>query len=213
MGKVMQAKVLDRIGRSQAHDDGPSVMSSQAVQDGLNGSKEMLSSVSFVGSVVGDEKSVASNMSHFSYTGDGADDDDMSIVCRSGYKKRGDEESFTVVHRRVIDDHPPVPRAEPDLSDVSSYGSSDEDESDDEDKTKKSKGDEESSDESEDDDEESGSDEEESDDESDEEESDDESDEDGEENLIAFNENIPASVEVDESEEKNQLWLDVADIS
>lgn len=131
--KVAQAKVMDRLKIPQVHmgnsrhsdlGAGQSVVTSEAVTDGMEYRQPNVH-VSFEDKVVGDDISIESNMSLFTYIGDGADDDDLSMVCRSGLrqKKNEDEAAVTVMNRKVVEDRPPVPRTEPDVDEVSAFGS------------------------------------------------------------------------------------------
>jgi len=202
---VLYAKGLDRFNRPVSNPDSNNNVDtfSFATSQAVSGSfevKENSATVSFVGSVVGDDISVGSD---FTYAGDGADDDDMSMVCRSGFKvqqgsddvekektevsddnndkdvKNNDDsneedEGFTVANRREVGDHPPIARAEPDMSEVSTYDSPCSDIDDDDDK-----------------------------------------DEHVSHKLISMDvsQDLPASVEVNkENNQKQQDWLDVPNI-
>lgn len=123
--KVIQAKFFDffGVGQHEYEDvdvDAPSVDTSQAVTSDFS-KKESVADACFVGNVIGDDMSVGSNMSTFTYGGDGVDEDDTSLVCRSGLKKKSDEN--TVTNRRKIDDRPPMQKTDSQFDEVSSFGS------------------------------------------------------------------------------------------
>jgi len=122
--KVAQAKMMDRLNLPQGrYSDEVSVDTSRAITSGISNPKDEPTEF-LIGNDVGDDTSIASNVSWFTYAGDGADDDDYSMVCRSGMRqKEDDEKEINAIDRKIIDERPPLPHAKPELDEVSEIGS------------------------------------------------------------------------------------------
>lgn len=112
--KVLQAKVMDKFNLPQNH----SFETTNTVYPGLSEINDSSSDPEFASNATGEKAVIAKN------TSEGAEEDDTSMVCRSGVKKETDDENMTVMKRRKVEENAPFQQTNPDIEDVSSYESS-----------------------------------------------------------------------------------------